>query len=111
MLRCHCRDCQHVTGGACSTIVYVPASAFKITHGTPMQYQTQSIRGGENKRSFCGRCGNPISGAASERGVGIHVATLDDPSWFRSAMDIHVADKQPWDVVDESLPQFEAYPQ
>jgi hypothetical protein len=110
MLRCHCRDCQRATGGPFSSVVYVPANAFKVTHGVLRYFHTPSLAGGHNKRGHCGDCGSPISGAETERGIGIHAASLDDPSWFRAQMEIHVADAQPWDALDPALPRFEQYP-
>lgn len=39
MFNCHCRDCQKTTGGPYTPVMYVPASAFKITKGTPKYYK------------------------------------------------------------------------
>jgi hypothetical protein len=33
MLNCHCRDCQQMSGGPYTPVVYVPAKAFRITKG------------------------------------------------------------------------------
>jgi hypothetical protein len=90
--------------------VYVPAKAFRLTRGALRHFHTPSLRGGHNQRGSCADCGSPISGAETERGIGIHAASLDDPSWFRAQMEIHVADAQPWDVLDPALPRFEQYP-
>jgi len=30
MVKCHCRDCQHITGGGFAAAVLVPAEAFRL---------------------------------------------------------------------------------
>ena len=110
MFNCHCRDCQQATGGGFSAVVYVPANAFKVTHGTLSRYSTPSLSGGQNKRGFCGNCGSRISGAETDRGVGINAGSLDDPSWFLPQMDIFVSDAHPWDRMDPNVPTFTHYP-
>src|SRR5450432_3373670 len=82
MLNCHCRDCQQVSGGSFTPVVYVPAKAFRITRGTLRYYSTPSVSSGHNKRGFCPDCGSRLTGAESERGLGITASSLDDPSWF-----------------------------
>jgi hypothetical protein len=110
MLNCHCRDCQQVAGGAYTPVVYVPRKAFRLIKGALRYYCTPSARGGENKRGFCPDCGSRLTGAESERGIGITASSLDDPSWFKPKMHLWVCDAQPWDVLDPNLPKFEQYP-
>jgi hypothetical protein len=38
MFKCHCRDCQQVTGGGFVAGLLVPASAFRLTKGQ-LRYQ------------------------------------------------------------------------
>jgi hypothetical protein len=33
MLKCHCRDCQQITGGGFAAAVLLPAKAFRLTKG------------------------------------------------------------------------------
>jgi hypothetical protein len=110
MFKCHCRDCQRATGTGASCVVYVPLSAFRFTKGSPNHHCTPSLDGTQNKRGFCSACGSPLTGGKSETGIGIHAASLDDPSWFRPQIDMHVTDVQPWDILDPALPKFELYP-
>jgi hypothetical protein len=42
--------------------------------------------------------------------VVITAGTLDDPSWFRPAMDFYVSSAQPWDHMDPGLPKFPKLP-
>jgi hypothetical protein len=114
MLKCHCRDCQHVTGGSFAPAVVVPSEAFRVTRGQFRYHFTDSPARGKHKRGFCAKCGSRITGAESEAGdspyVGVLVGSLDDPSWFRPQMDIFVSDAQPWDQMDPAIPKFEQYP-
>ena len=114
MLKCHCRDCQHITGGGFAAAVLVPAEAFRLTKGELTYHFTPSLSGGKNKRGFCANCGSRITGAEkhdeSSRFIGILAGSLDDPSWFRPQMDIFTSDAQPWDQMDPAIPKYEKYP-
>ncbi len=114
MLKCHCRDCQHVTGGGFAPAIVVPAKSFRLTRGQLRYHFTPSIARGKHKRGFCPECGSRISGAEFEgetsESVGILAGSLDDPSWFQPEMDIFVSDAQPWDLMDPNLPKYAEYP-
>ncbi len=114
MLKCHCRDCQQVTGGGFGPAVLVPREACRLTRGQLRYHFTPSLARGKHKRGFCPECGARITGAESEAGdsrsVGVLAGSLDDPSWFNPQMDIFVSDAQPWDRMDPAITKFEQYP-
>src|SRR2546430_15986633 len=114
MFKCHCRDCQHVTGSGFASAVLLPLGAFRLTRGQLRYHFTSSMARGKHKRGFCPECGSRITGGEFEGGepqfVGILAGSLDDPSWFQSQMDIFVSDAQPWDQMDPAIPKFEQYP-
>jgi hypothetical protein len=114
MLKCHCRDCQHVTGSGYAPAFLVPADALRVTHGQLRYHLTPSIRRGKHKRGFCPDCGSRITGGEFEKGespfVGVLASSLDDPIVFKPQMDIFVSDAQPWDQMDPAIPKFEQYP-
>jgi len=114
MFKCHCRDCQHVTGGAFVPCLLVPRSAFRLTKGQLRYHFTPSAAGGKHRRGFCAECGSRITGGESDRQasefIGVTAGSLDDPSWFKPQMDFFVWDAQPWDQMDPSLPKFPHYP-
>src|SRR4051812_34436412 len=56
MFKCHCRDCQQVTGGGFVPGLLVPASAFRLTKGELCYHFTPSLAGGKHKRGFCADC-------------------------------------------------------
>jgi hypothetical protein len=114
MFKCHCRDCQRVTGGGFVAGLLLPVSAFRLTKGQLRYHFTESAAGGRHKRGFCAECGSRITGGELENSpsklIGITVGSLDDPSWFRPQMDFFVCDAQPWDQMDATIPKYELYP-
>ncbi len=113
-LKCHCRECQRVSGGGFAAALLVPADSFRLTKGTPKYHFSPSAGGGEHKRGFCPECGSPVTGGENtERAsgvVGVLAATLDDPSWFRPQMEIFTSEAQPWDRLDPDIPHYSEYP-
>ena len=114
MFKCHCRDCQQVTGGSFVAGLLLPASAFRLTKGQLHYHFTPSMAGGKHKRGFCAECGSRITGGENDRQpakyIGVTAGSLDDPSWFRPQMDFFVSDAQPWDQMDSAIPKFQHYP-
>jgi hypothetical protein len=114
MFKCHCRDCQRVTGGGFVAGLLMTALAFRLTKGQLRYHFTPSLAGGLHKRGFCPECGSRLTGAESDERptgfVGITAGSLDDPSWFSPQMDFFVCDVQPWDQMDPNLPKYEQYP-
>ena len=114
MFNCHCRDCQRVTGGGFVSGLLAPIAAFRLTQGKLCCHFTPSLAGGKHKRGFCVECGSRLTGGESAEQsrdfIGITAGSLDDPSWFRSQMDLFVSDAQPWSHLDLGIPKYETYP-
>ena len=109
---CHCRDCQKSGGGAFAPALAVPAVALKIT-GTVKYYDKKGDSGQIVSRGFCPNCGARLFGkpkAMPEITV-VLAGSLDDPSWFRPAMDLYTASAQPWDHMNPELPKFSRMPE
>nr|AUN36322.1 hypothetical protein [uncultured bacterium] len=62
------------------------------------------------KRAFCGDCGSPLIAHPVPEVIGIHVASLDDPSEFAPEMHFFTSHAQPWDDMNSDLPKFEKLP-
>src|SRR6266850_6568057 len=70
MFKCHCRDCQQVTGGAFVAGLLVSKSAFHLTKGELRYHFTPSLAGGKHRRGFCVGCGSRITGGENDRQTG-----------------------------------------
>jgi len=108
---CHCRDCQRASGGAFVSALFVPKNALKIT-GEVKYYDVKGDSGNIISRGFCPNCGARLFGkpAAVPDLMGIVAGSLDDPSWYRPAMDIYTDSAQPWDYMNPDLPKFPKMP-
>jgi hypothetical protein len=58
-------------------------------------------------------CGTPLCGIAIRLPgvIGIRAGSLDDPSWYRPALDVYTASAQPWDSMNPTLPKFPKLPE
>lgn len=111
-INCHCRDCQRTTGTAYAPVLVVPKDAVKITQGEPTCYTVTADSGETVSRGFCPECGAGIFSklSANPDMMGLKAASLDDPSWFKPAMDIYTDSAQPWDVMNPELPKVPKMP-
>ena len=111
MFKCHCRDCQRLSGGPYCPVVFVPAETFQVVQGQINKHTTDGDVG-PHIRGFCPACGSRLTGGEGQgsTGIGFTAASLDDPSVFRAQLEMWVVDAQPWDVLDPTIPHFPKYP-
>jgi len=113
-LNCHCRDCQRASGSAYAALLDVPLAAFTLTKGDLKYHQTTGESGYTLDRGFCPECGSPVvirGQRATNLGlIVLWAASLDDPRWFRPAVDIFVVSAQPWDYLNPAVRKFERIP-
>jgi hypothetical protein len=110
---CHCASCQKYTGSAFSVNLGMPADSVAITGASHATYEDRAGASGKPfYRTFCSRCGSPISGRgeAYQGLIFIKAGTLDDPSWIKPSAHIWCAEKQPWVVIEEGVPQLPGNP-
>ncbi|MEJ6703638.1 MAG: GFA family protein [Pseudomonadales bacterium] len=108
---CHCRDCQQATGSVCATAFAVPKDGFQMS-GEYKFYTKYGDNGGEINRGFCPSCGSravSTLGALPDLYL-VYASSLDDPSWFKPAMNIYTASALPWDCMDPNVPNFAQSP-
>jgi hypothetical protein len=68
MFKCHCRDCQQVTGSGFAPGILLPRGAFRLTRGQLRYHFTSSIARGKHKRGFCPECGSRVTAANLKKG-------------------------------------------
>ncbi len=102
---CHCESCRRHTSSALATFVGVSSKQFRYTHGTPATYTSSP----GVTRSFCGKCGSPMSFAGSRFPGEIHlyIGTLTDPAVFIPTSHVHVTERLPWFDVRDALPRHD----
>jgi hypothetical protein len=109
---CHCRDCQYITGGSPNNAIYIPKAVLSMIKGEPASYSSQSDSGTRITRFFCGNCGTPLFGESEmfQGAIVLKVGSLDDPSVFKSTMNVWVSSAQPWHYIDPDLPNHDTKP-
>ncbi|MEM7437325.1 MAG: GFA family protein [Myxococcota bacterium] len=111
--QCHCLPCQKIAGGSPNVFMTVPETGFAYTAGQPAQYKRPDLDNAVT-REFCGACGTPILTRNPHEAPGLLIlkaGALDDPTVYgEPRLAIHVADKQQYHYLPESLPAVPRLP-
>ena len=101
---CHCSQCRKAQGSAFAASVPTPREQFVLTLGAET---LRAYRASPHKRRwFCGECGSPIYSEVDASPVlRLRAGSLDEPVTLTPAGHIFVADKAPWDCIQDDLPQ------
>ncbi|MEM8813096.1 MAG: GFA family protein [Pseudomonadota bacterium] len=104
---CHCSDCQKQSGSPFSVNVLVPDDQVTMEGDSLTQFTVKGASGQNVTRNFCNKCGSPLSTVLDAFGklAAIKSGTLTDASWVKPTIQIWCDDKQPWSVLDETLPK------
>lgn len=109
---CHCRWCQRETGASFALNALIETDCIEVLSGAPETVPTPSQSGKGQRIIRCPSCRvalwshYPGSGDA----VGfIRVGTLDEPDRLPPDVHIFTASKQPWVVLPDGVPAFEAF--
>ena len=107
MLNCHCRDCQRAGGSGYAAIVVVPEAAVRM-RGVLRYHWTVGNSGRAVERGFCPACGSHVAVKLERLPdiLGLHAASLDDPTLHKPALDIFTASAQPWDHMSAETRKF-----
>lgn len=111
-IRCHCRDCQYVSGGEPAAVVIVPSTSVRMIRGNARPFWKQADSGVRVYRSFCSECGTPLF-AGNERHpevMAIKIGSLDEPGLYRPSGHIWTESAQTWHHIDPSEPAFSNNP-
>jgi hypothetical protein len=87
--------------------IYIAQEALKIV-GPRVSFAVTGDSGKEVRRVRCAHCGSPL---VTEFDVApgficIKACSLDDASDLRPDFHVYVKSKQPWDPIEDGLPQF-----
>jgi len=101
---CHCTICRRTSGAPFVTWFSVPREAFTVTSGELSSFASSA----DGARTFCPRCGTPLTFAARDlpHEIDVTAASLDDPSRVTPHADIYVGTKLPWVMLDPNLPSY-----
>lgn len=109
--QCHCRACQHITGGAPNYFMLMPVTGFKWTGEAPKTF-TKPDKKNAVTRFFCATCGTHMT---TQRpgldAVVLKIGTLDEPAAFGGPMvAIFTEEEQAFHVTPPGVPRFDKLP-
>ena len=99
---CHCRSCRLAGGAPAVAWVVFANDRFELLQGHPATHRSSK----PVRRSFCSRCGTPLSYRHDERPdlIELTTATLDHPELFPPACEIWLEHHLAWEAVNPQLP-------
>ena len=103
---CHCESCRRATGAAWAAWATFERAHFRVTRGELREYRSSA----RVLRGFCAACGSSLTYRSEARPAEIDVTlvTLDEPAQLSPQMHVWVADKLPWVLISDELPQHPA---
>jgi hypothetical protein len=103
---CHCISCRKASGSSHAANAPIERQGFQLLSGTDVLREFESSTG--MFRAFCINCGSPIYAFRAEKPeiLGIRLGSLDTPFTKRAKEHRYVAEKAPWEEIDDALPQY-----
>lgn len=105
---CHCSRCRKVFSGQASAYALVDGAQFQWTRGEE-QLSSYINQQGVGYR-FCSRCGSNLCGVVDGQVHGVTLGCLNEDPGIQIERHIFVGSKASWEVIPDSVPQFEAGP-
>ncbi len=101
---CHCRSCRLASGAPSVAWSVFRPQDFSFVRGTPIAFASSP----SVVRTFCGRCGSPLTYRHTGRpqAVDVTTATFDHPELFPPDKEIWIEHRIDWERVNEEIPQF-----
>jgi hypothetical protein len=103
-LICHCQTCRRASGAPSVAWVTFRASDFAFVTAQPTSFHSSP----PVTRTFCGKCGTPLTyqHESSLETVDVTTATLDSPGEFAPTREVWIEHKLVWESLDEALPHY-----
>ncbi len=103
LMKCHCRDCQYISGGEASTLAAVAKDACKVS-GQLKAYTVAGKSGRKVTRKFCPECGTHVISEAEAQPdmIFIKAGTMDKDASknMKTAVVLWTDNANPWAHVD-----------
>lgn len=105
---CQCRTCRKASAAAIVPWIHLDAASFSFVAGQPVEFKSSR----PVTRTFCGRCGTPLTYWTTSYGPTIDVTTcsLDEPEMFPPMIHVWTSHKLDWVKLADELPFFEKDP-
>jgi hypothetical protein len=101
---CHCRSCRLAAGAPSVAWIVVKRRDFMFVVGEPTRFRSSP----SVVRTFCGKCGTPLTyqNDDSPGTIDVTTATLDLPEAFPPTREIWLEHRLAWEPVNENLQHF-----
>lgn len=101
---CHCSICRRTSGAPFVGWFSVPARGYQLRSGEPASFRSSD----HGTRSFCPRCGTPLTFRSDRSPEEIDVTTcsLDDPERIPPRDHTHTGAKLGWIDLADGLPAY-----
>jgi hypothetical protein len=101
---CHCETCRRAASAPRLPFIGVLAAGFRYTRGTPVDYRSSP----GVTRSFCGRCGSPLTYRRDDTAAQLDVmtASLDNPNATPPTFHVWTSEALDWDRIAGDLTNY-----
>jgi hypothetical protein len=101
---CHCSICRRTSGAPFVAWFTVSLSEYRIVSGQPVRFASSS----DGERSFCPRCGTPLTFQSRQHADEIDVTTcsLDEPEKVPPQDHTYAGSRLSWVRLADGLPGF-----
>lgn len=110
--RCHCRDCQKLSGTTHSMSMPLARERLEHLSGELATYDKPADSGRVVRMHACASCGTKLwnEPLASSGLLVLKPGTLDDATWIRPVGNIWTSSALPWAEIDVDLVNFPGQP-
>lgn len=101
---CHCNSCRKASSAPSVAWLTFASANFELLAGAPREFQSSP----GVARTFCGRCGSPLTykSVREPDTIDVTTASLDRPEQFPPVREVWLEHKLGWEAVNGSLAKF-----
>lgn len=105
---CHCSRCRKLFNAQASAVAFVEPDQFKWTSGESLLTSYTNQQGFGVK--FCKKCGSTLCTVHNDQVLQVTLGCANGDPEIEISQHIYVGSKARWEVIPESVTQFEAAP-